>query len=91
LIAEFTLPSDWLSAASGGLKSMAGTWQATASLAGTNTPGYFRIKDAAGTTTHIQGSVSAVGGGGQMELDSMSVAQNQTLSVVSFQIGAGNA
>jgi len=54
LIASLTLPSDWLSAASAGVKSLLGTWSANASAAGKAT--YYRIK-AAGTA-HVQGLIS---------------------------------
>ena len=54
LIASLTLPSDWLSAASAGVKNQIGTWSANASAAGKAT--YYRIK-AAGTA-HVQGLIS---------------------------------
>lgn len=56
LIVEMSLPSDWMSASSGGVKSLLGTWQATAS--GSATAGHYRIKNTAGSTTHEQGPVS---------------------------------
>lgn len=54
LIATLTLPSDWLSAASAGVKTLLGTWSANAAAAGVAT--YYRIKQAG--TTHVQGLVS---------------------------------
>lgn len=91
LILEIALPADWMAAAASGLKAMLGTWTGTATLAGTNQPGHFRIKNNAGSTTHVQGSCTAVGGGGNMEVDSASIVQGQAVNVVSFQLGAGNA
>ena len=37
LIASLTLPSDWLSAASAGVKTLLGTWSANAAAAGVAT------------------------------------------------------
>lgn len=56
LIVEIPLPSDWMAAASTSAKVKAGTWQANASGAGTLTAGHYRIKDNAGSTTHVQGT-----------------------------------
>lgn len=58
LLSELTLPSDWMAAASAGSKAKAGTWSGTGVAAGSI--GHFRVKDSAGTTTHIQGTVTAV-------------------------------
>jgi hypothetical protein len=52
------LPSDWLAAASAGSKAKAGAW--TGTFTGAGTVGHFRIKDTAGTTCHLQGSVTQV-------------------------------
>lgn len=90
LLAELTLPSDWLTAASGnGQVAKNGTWSGTAS--GTGTAGHFRIKDSTGTTTHLQGSVTLTGGGGDMTVDNTSIASAQTVTVTSFTITRGNA
>jgi hypothetical protein len=55
VVATMTLPSDWLAAASAGVKTLLGTWQ-DASADATGRVGHYRIK--AGATTHIQGLVS---------------------------------
>lgn len=89
LLCEITLPSDWLSAASGGVKSKAGTWSGTASGAGT--AGYFRIVDNAGTTCHQQGNITATSGGGDMEIDNTSIAIGQTVTVSAYSVTDGNA
>lgn len=87
-LATLTLPSDWLSNASGGVKSKAGTWSGTGSAAGT--AGYFRIKDSGGTNVGMQGTCTATGGGGDMTLDNAVIANGQALTVASFAITAGN-
>jgi hypothetical protein len=86
---QMTLPSDWLSAASAGSKAKVGTWTGTADAAGT--AGHFRIKDSGDSTCHIQGTITATGGGGDMELDNVVVAVGQTITVSTFTISDGNA
>jgi hypothetical protein len=93
LLAEIALPSDWMSAASGGTKSLAGTWQTTGQAAagsGTNA-GYYRIVDNAGTTCHEQGTVTVTGGGGDLTLDNVNIAQNQQVTITSKVLTAPNA
>lgn len=55
LLASLTLPSDWLTASSSGVKSKSGTWSGTGAAAGDT--GYYRIKDSGLTTCHEQGTV----------------------------------
>ena len=85
VLATMTMPSDWMAAASGGSKAKSGTWQ-DASADATGTAGHFRIKDSGGTTCHIQGSVTATGGGGDMTLDNTSIASGQTVTINTFTI-----
>jgi hypothetical protein len=90
VLATVNLPSDWMSAASGGSKTLLGTWQDTAADA-TGTVGHFRIYDSAGTTCHMQGTVTATGGGGDVTVDNTSFSTGQQFTVNSFTITAGNA
>mgnify|MGYP000992978288 FL=1 len=78
-----------MAAASGGSKAKSGTWSNTASAAGT--AGYFRIYDSTGTTCHMQGSVTATGGGGDLQLDNVSIANGQTVTISTFSITDANA
>lgn len=89
LLAELTLPSDWMAAASSGVKGKDGTWSGTASDDGT--VAHFRIVDNAGTTCHLQGTVTASGGGGDMTVASTTISNGQTINVNSFNITRGNA
>lgn len=89
LLAEIDCPSDWLAAASGGSKAISGTWQVLAT--GTGTAAHFRLLDSTGTTCHMQGSVTATGGGGDMELDNTSIASGQTVTITTFTLTDGNA
>ena len=90
VLATLTLPSDWLSNSSAGVKSLLGTWEDT-SADNTGTAGHFRIYDSGGTTCHIQGSVTATGGGGDMTLDNTSIAAGQDITVTSFSETMGGA
>ena len=88
VLATMTLPSDWMAAASAGAKALAGSWQ-DASADATGTAGHFRIK--AGATCHIQGTVTATGGGGDMTLDSVSITASQQVTITAFTLTAGGA
>ena len=88
VLATMTLPSDWMAAASGGSKVLAGTWQDTSADA-TGTAGHFRIKS--GATCHIQGTVTATGGGGDMTVQNTSFATGQPINITEFTLNAGGA
>lgn len=89
VLATMTLPSDWMAAASGGSKALQGTWQDT-SADNTGTMGYWRIKDSGGTTCHMQGSVTATGGGGQITVANTSIVSGQQFTITSFTLTDGN-
>jgi len=93
LLAELTLPSDWMANASSGSKAKSGTWSGTGAVgAGTGTTTtHYRIYDAGGTTCHEQGAVTATGGGGDMTLDNVSIASGQAITINTFTRTAGNA
>ncbi len=88
LLASMTLPSNWMNDASGGTKTLAGTWQDLNADAG-GTAGHFRIKQ--GATCHLQGSVTATGGGGDLELSSTSISAAQAVTITGFTLTDGNA
>jgi hypothetical protein len=90
VLATLTLPSDWMSNASGGTKSLLGTWQDSAADA-TGTAAHYRIYDSAGTTCHLQGSVTATGGGGDITVDNVSFATGQQFTITSFSLTDANA
>jgi hypothetical protein len=89
VVATLSLPSDWMAAASGGTKAKSGTWQDSSADA-TGTAAHFRIYDSGGTTCHIQGTVTATGGGGDLTVDNTSFATGQSFSVTAFTITAAN-
>jgi hypothetical protein len=88
-LVSMTLPSDYLAAASGGTKSILGTWSAAAIAGGT--AGYYRIKDSTGATCHEQGTITLTGGGGDMTVDNTSIGNGQTVAVTSYTFTAANA
>lgn len=90
VLATINLPSDWMAAASGGSKALSGTWQDTSADA-TGTAAHFEIMDSSGTTCHLQGSVTATGGGGDMTVDNTSFVSGQTVNINSFTLTDANA
>jgi hypothetical protein len=89
LLAELTLPTDWLSAPNDGAVAKIGTWQVEAIATGT--AGHFRLKNSSGTVTHVQGVVTITGGGGDVEVNNTSIAVTQTVTISSFTYTRGNA
>jgi len=85
VLAELTLPSDWLAAASSGTKAKSGTWSATAT--GTGTAAHFRIYTSGGVCK-FQGSVGA--GSGDLSLDSVSITSGQLVTIDTFTLTDGN-
>jgi hypothetical protein len=86
VIAAIVLPSDWLAGASGAVKSKSGTWtDSSADNAGT--AGHFRIYDSGGTC-RVQGTITATGGGGDMELDNTVLTAGQEFQVTNFDFTA---
>ncbi len=91
VLATITLPSDWMSAASGGVKALLGSW-ADASADAAGTAAHFRIHDSGGTVCHMQGSITSVlTGTGDMLLDNAVLAAGQAFSISSFSVTAPGA
>lgn len=90
VLASLTLPSDWMAAASGGAKAKSGTWQ-DASADASGTAAHFRLYASDGTTCHMQGTVTATGGGGDMTLNNVVLASGQVFTINSFTLTEGNA
>lgn len=90
VLAEMTLPSDWMAAASSGSKAKSGTWE-DLSANDTGTAAHWRIYDSSGATCHLQGTCSGTGGGGDMELSSTSLVAGGTVTITTFTITRANA
>ena len=89
LLCEIALPSDYLAAAATGSKAKSGTWSGSGAAPGS--AAHFRIVDTAGTTCHLQGTITATGGGGDMTLDNVVIALNQVVTVNTFTISDANS
>jgi hypothetical protein len=92
LLAHIVLPADWLAAASGGTKGIAGTWQdASADGGAGSTPGHFRIYNSQvtmdGTTCIIQGSAGI--GSGDMSFNG-TITAGQEVNISAFTLTGGN-
>ena len=90
VLATLTLPATWMAAASGGSIVKNSTWEDTSADAA-GTAGHFRIYANDGSTCHMQGDVTATGGGGAMTVDNVVFAAAQNFTVTGFTITAGNA
>lgn len=89
LLATLTLPSDWMNAAAAGAKTKLGTWSGTGSAGGSAAS--FRVYDSGVAACHIQGTVTATGGGGDMTVDNVVIANGQAITVNTFTLTSGNA
>ena len=90
VLASITCPSDWAAAAASGSKAKSGTWS-DSSADNTGTAAHWRLYASDGTTCHLQGTVTATGGGGDMTLDSTSITAGQTVTINTFTISAANS
>ena len=90
VLATMSLPSDWMAAASSGSKAKNGTWEETSADAA-GTAAHFRIYASDGTTCHLQGTVTATGGGGDLTLDNVSIGLGQAVTITGFTLTDGNA
>lgn len=91
-LATLVLPSDWMAGASAAgnvvTKAKSGVWSVAAS--GSGTADFFRVWDSTLTTCHMQGTVTATGGGGDMTVNNASITAGQTVTVDTFTLTAGN-
>lgn len=90
VVATLVLPEDWLSDPAGGTITLSGTWQDLSADA-SGTAGYFRLHNNAGTVCHMQGTVTATGAGGDMQLDNTNIALGQQINITTFTVTAGGA
>jgi hypothetical protein len=89
VLATIILPSDWLTAASAGVKVKVGTWEdATADASGA--AGHVRLYASDGTTCHGQGDVTLTGLGGSLTLDSLSITAGQPVTITGGTYTSGN-
>lgn len=90
LLCSITLPSDWLTASSGGSKSRSGTWQANAS--GSGDAGHYRIKQ--GGTCHEQGTAGGTDPGTAdmvLQQTGPGIVSGQQVTISSYTATVGGA
>lgn len=92
LLFSITIPADGFAAAAAGAAAKAGTWSDT-SADNAGTAAHFRMKqsgDTGGATgstdERIEGTITATGGGGDLELDNVVIAATQTVTISSLSI-----
>ena len=90
VLATVNCPSDWMAAAASGSKSLSGSW-VDSSADATGTAAHFRLYDSTGATCHVQGTVTATGGGGDMTVDSTSFTAGQQFTVTAFTLSDANS
>ena len=90
VIATVSLPADYFAAAASGTKSKSGTWEDISADAG-GTAGHWRLYASDGTTCGSQGSCTATGGGGDMELDNVTINAGQQVTITAWTFTDGNA
>lgn len=90
VLVEFDLGSDWASDAASGSKSFSGT-PLSATAGDTGTAAFYRVYASDGVTCHMQGTVSAAGGGGDMTIDNVAINSGQTVSITSWSLTDNNA
>jgi len=90
VLATLSLPSDWMAAAANGTKAKSGTWE-DASADNTGTAAHWRIYASDGTTCHMQGTITATGGGGDMTLITTSITSGQPITITGFSLTAPGA
>ncbi|WP_433252876.1 hypothetical protein ACQPYK_08590 [Streptosporangium sp. CA-135522] len=79
LLATFTLADPAFGAASSGTATLAGTPRSTTGAAA-GSAGWFRAKDSSGTTV-FDGSITATGGGGDLELNTVTISVGVTVNL----------
>lgn len=86
VLADITLPSDWLASASSASKGIAnGPWT-DSSADNSGTAGHYELYKNDNTTLVARGSVSATGGGGDIQLVTTSIVATQPVSITAFTL-----
>lgn len=86
VLASITLPADAFAAASSRTKAKAGTWE-DASANASGDAGHFRM---IGGSNILEGTVTATGGGGDMELSTIALVAGGTVTITAFTLALTN-
>lgn len=90
VLATLSLPADYMAAASSGTKAKSGTWEDLSADA-TGTAAHFRVYKSDAATCTLQGNITATGGGGDMEVSTVSFTAGDTVTVTTFTLTGGGA
>lgn len=90
VLATFSMASDW-AAAAGTAQKVLNSLPLSVTASGTGTAGHYRLYASNGTTCHEQGSITATGGGGDVEIDNTSITSGQTVRITAFTKTAPHA
>lgn len=85
-LVTFTCSSPAFDSTTGGVMTLDVTPALTQAALATGTATYFRILDSAATTTILQGSVTATGGGGDLQLNTTSLSTGVNVTITSGTI-----
>jgi hypothetical protein len=88
-LAELTCGTPFAPGATSGVLTANAITNANALATGSAT--WFRLVDSTGTTTIMDGDVSVSGGGGDLQLVTVSITSGQPVSVTSFVLTEGGA
>lgn len=86
VVATISLASDWMGDASSGSKAFSSTPLEDMSADNDGTLAHYRVYASDGTTCHMQGTITATGGGGDMTVDNVVVASGQDIRITSWTI-----
>jgi hypothetical protein len=89
VLATVPLPPTWMQTPAGGQVLKTGTWQDPAADAD-GTAGHFRIFDSGGSVCKLQGTVSATGAGGDMQVLNPAVTTGELIVIVTFTLVDAN-
>jgi hypothetical protein len=90
VLCDMTLPADYFQASSAGaMAKSAAAWTGTASGGG-GSVAHWRMYTSGGTAK-MQGTLTATGGGGDMTIDNVVLADGQTVTVTGFTLTAPGA
>jgi hypothetical protein len=90
VLATLNLPADFMGNAANGVKALLGTWQDLSADA-SGTIGHYRRYKSDGTTVVEQGTVTATGGGGDIQVDNTVIASGQQITITAYSWTEGNA
>lgn len=90
VLSTVNLPVAWMNPAAGGVKTYIPVWQDLLADA-SGIAAHFRVYDNGLLACHMQGTVTLTGLGGDMTVDNVNFAINQSFTITAFTLTSGNA